>query len=95
MVPVIFTTAELDACLDDLEVGDLSTGNLPEGVTFDRRTFLWHQRGLSKSMRAKLAGREVAEHMPSWADDFRRVAVRSVAVVRVDGISDFLDRVQP
>ncbi len=90
IIPAIFTTARLFTCLYDLELADLATGDLPARVEFESVPWLWFQRGLSESLLADLPGRYVAEHAPTWPQYFSRAAIRSVAIVNVDGIDSFM-----
>jgi hypothetical protein len=88
IVPTIFTTAELFVSDDDLAAADLKTGNLAQ-IAVTPKSWVWYQAHLSGSLRPTLRMNPIRDDWsPSGLLLIRHT--RSVAVVNVSGIQEFL-----
>ena len=87
LLPVVFTTAELHVSDVDLTNAELETGKLRDDLSLERTDWLLFRYHQSSSHRHSFAPRRGSADLSSALDaDF----ARTVAVVSVDGIKDFL-----
>ena len=97
IVPVIVTTARLMTCDTDLAQTDVTSGHLPCDITVSQQPWLWYRVMVSPSLR----------HLLPWYEDPNRVRIgysfghlqdyayaRSVAIVNVAGLGEFLHGVR-
>ena len=93
VIPAIFTTAQLVATEHDLGRADLETGELPE-IAAEVHPWLWYDHNLSQDLKPSISRPPAAEPPQPKSQVLRnaleRDMARSVAIVRADGIDDFL-----
>ncbi len=98
IVPVIVTTARLVVLGVDLSDADLQTGNLPLNAPVEERPWLCFRTMTSSRLRHNVpsAENQSSERRPySLGGVADHDYARSVAVVSVSGLPEFLQRVSP
>jgi hypothetical protein len=90
VVPVIFTTATIVTSTADLGASSLDKGRLPK-MSADTPPWIWYDYNVPWSMRPKVQMRvdEPDASLPRLLDVYH---ARSVAIVTVTGIEDFLSK---
>jgi hypothetical protein len=93
LIPAIFTTARLYASKADLADTDLATGNTdPALLQLEEKPFLWYQYRLSPGIKHAIKSTYDFGDPSSVAEaEF----TRSIAIVNVAGIGEFLQHVDP
>jgi hypothetical protein len=87
-IPAIFTTAELWTTDVDLGAADLATGNLSaEQVNAQKTDWLWFTYNRSPALSHFLPYEDVKNNFSKYV---RREFARSIAIVSVGGIDEFL-----
>lgn len=94
IVPVIFTTAELLVTDADLAESDLNDGAIAKTIGAGAVNWLWYNHNLGSALRPTMPRRAGAERGLTKSGALQKTllyeSMRSVAIVRPEGISHFL-----
>jgi hypothetical protein len=99
IVPVVVTTARLLTVTGDLADTDLKSGELSDSASVGERQWLWVRAFASSNVRQTRAQRRGLTELPAgrYSNQFGFLAARdyarSVAVVTVNGLEEFLQTV--
>jgi hypothetical protein len=92
VIPAIITSARLLVLTTDLADADLATGRLPDTVRVEERPWVWFRVMTSSNMRHKVTRlrQRPEQFRHSLGDVADREYARSVAIVSVGGLAEFL-----